>query len=258
MALVAHVDSVDTQTHYNRFGCECRNKTDLAVSGCALTRLTAAAPVADNAGTMYAGPVPIRRATASRLAHRAACVCLNVVSIACVGPAWGTPSSTPPGNPPAKPPGIPLQQALPPPNPVPAAAPLGAVKTPPVTPRAALSWSAKGGILAGLGVLSFGIGTWAGLQALSYSRDAGPHCGTGMYTDVCNPEGLALREEGRRYTTTATAGIMGSVPLLIFGTWLLAAAPMTWEQRTVADAQSDEPALEVGLTPGGLAVGGRF
>ena len=137
-------------------------------------------------------------------------------------------------------------------------APIQALPRPPPAPRNAISWRAKGAILSGLGLVSAAVGTWAGLEALANSRAAEPYCATGMYSNVCDPQGIALRDEGRKYTHTATIGLSFAFPLLVFGTWMLVTSPASWEQRTqvVSSLSSAQPTLS--LTPGGVVVGQRF
>ncbi len=194
---------------------------------------------------MYARRPLVTRSTAQR-ARPWAAVCL-IASLCAAPAAWAV------GN----------DEGLPAAIPVPPLVPYETIAAPPAAPRDAVPGWSRGALLLGLGLVSAGIGTWSGLQALAHSRAAEPHCATDIYTDVCDPQGIAERNEGRRYTATATIGISASVPFFIFGTWLFVTAPMTWEQRTVAGGAPGPtptpPAPTVfAVWPGGVVLGQRF
>lgn len=148
----------------------------------------------------------------------------------------------------------PLPEAVP----VPPLASAGTVADPPMASRDTLSPWTKGAVLGGLGLISAGIGVWAGLEAMSNARAARSHCADGIYDDVCDPVGLAMRQEARKYTGTATVGVSASIPMLIFSTWLLATAAASWEHRTTEAARVTATGRTVGLMPGGLTLSQRF
>lgn len=151
-----------------------------------------------------------------------------------------------------------IHPALPPATHVAPVAPLETVAAPPMATRDAVPRWVKGAILGGMGLISAGIGTWAGLEALDKTRAAEPDCATDLYDDVCNPRGLALRADARKYTNTATIGISLAPPLLAFSIWLLVTAPSSWEQRTTAGGPAASTGLRVSVVPGGVFVGRQF
>ncbi|XXY47880.1 hypothetical protein WME91_48535 [Sorangium sp. So ce269] len=148
----------------------------------------------------------------------------------------------------------PLVEAPPPPvlPAAPAVAPRPSTAAParPAPPDAAGMPAARVAALvaAGAGVVGIGASIGVGFAARARFEDAGPHC----EGDLCDDDGLTIREDA---LGIARAGTI----IFIAGTAAVAAGGVLWltspSPRASAGAR---PAVQIGLGPAGLSLGGRF
>ncbi|WP_437309788.1 hypothetical protein [Sorangium sp. So ce388] len=148
----------------------------------------------------------------------------------------------------------PLAEAPPPPllPAAPAVAPHPATAAParPAPPDAAGMPAARVAALvaASAGVVGIGASIGVGFVARARFEDAGPHC----EGDLCDDDGLTIREDA---LGIARAGTI----VFIVGTAAVAAGGVLWltspSPRASAGAR---PAVQIGLGPTGLSLGGRF
>jgi hypothetical protein len=142
---------------------------------------------------------------------------------------------------------ISLEQPLPP-----RATPLPpSVATPPES-HASHPWGTLGLVAAGAGVVSLGVGTYFGLDAISKDNTSNR---TGCNGDVCAPPAFAVREDARTEATVSTVLFFAGGALVAGGAtlWLFA------RRREAADATH---AVQVAPVPlvggGGLTVAGGW
>lgn len=101
------------------------------------------------------------------------------------------------------------------------------------------------GIVVGaVGVVGLGIGIGLGMGAKSDYDGAAPHCDA---NNLCNPTGIAAREDARTQGDVATA---------VFA--IGGAALATGVVLTIIAATRDEPAFGVAVSPGGAALHVRW
>ncbi|WP_437635426.1 hypothetical protein [Sorangium sp. So ce854] len=103
-------------------------------------------------------------------------------------------------------------------------------------------------VVAGAGVAGVGVSAALGFAARARQDDAGPYCDG----DLCDPEGIVIRGQALDIARAGTVvAIAGAAALAAAGVlWFTAGSP-----RASAGAR---PAVQIGLGPAGLSIGGRF
>jgi hypothetical protein len=111
---------------------------------------------------------------------------------------------------------------------------------------------ALGGAFLGAGLAAVGVAVALGVAAINKRDEAAAFCGEEANDDVCSPQGLDLRSEGRDLALGSTLAI-GFTPLTVLGAWTLATAPGMWRSRTLPEVK-----VEAGPESARLQVTGRF
>jgi len=98
-------------------------------------------------------------------------------------------------------------------------------------------------VIAGTGVAAMGVGVALGVVAKGKHEESDPHC----IDDLCNPEGLGIRDSARTTGTIATAVFVGGGAALVGGglMWLLA-------PDDDANAGLERAGLRFGASPQGV------
>ncbi|WP_437561886.1 tetratricopeptide repeat protein [Sorangium sp. So ce542] len=164
---------------------------------------------------------------------------------AAVDPAGGTATVT-----------VPPLAAAPPPDGARPAAPAGAAapaaqEAPRLTPRDAGGLPAQrivALVAAGAGVVGIGVSIGLGFRARARFEEAGPHCDG----DVCDDAGVDLRDDAVALART------GTVVFLVGAAGAAAGAVLWFTSPSPAATAAMRPAVQVGLGPTGLSLGGRF
>jgi hypothetical protein len=137
--------------------------------------------------------------------------------------------------------------AVPAPVPRDSSQPTASAPPPDKTPREGTSaLRITGLVVAGVGVVGLGVGTFFGLKAMGASDDAKPHC---PLPAPCDAEGRALHDDARSAADISTIGFIAGGVLVAGGAALWFLAP---------SASSDRGSVRVGLRPMGLAIDGSF
>jgi hypothetical protein len=148
--------------------------------------------------------------------------------------------------------------APPPATPPPAApvAPAAPPESEPAPPGAAASGGGSprgtiGLVVAGVGVVGLGVGTFLGLGAKSTFDDSDPHCDD---AGKCDQTGVDLRSDAVDQGNLATIVFIGGGVLAATGVVLWATAP----GNDADDAKTGVIPLRVVASPGGLRLDGHF
>jgi len=107
-----------------------------------------------------------------------------------------------------------------------------------------------GYVMAGVGVAGLGIGTWAGLSAMSINNDANGLCPN---EGACaSREGIDANDQAKSRATLSTVAFVAGAALVAGGVALVLVAPSPREKASISLAPS------LGTTGQGLVAVGRF
>jgi hypothetical protein len=105
------------------------------------------------------------------------------------------------------------------------------------------------GLALGIGgLLGLGVGGYFGLSAKSKNEDSKEHC---VSDNLCNAEGVSLREDAQSAATTSTVAFGLGGALLVAGGILY----LTSDDTGSAANKKQELRWSTGLQPGGLSLG---
>lgn len=109
-----------------------------------------------------------------------------------------------------------------------------------------------GWVVAGVGVVGLGLGAGFGLSSIGKRNESRSHC----VVDVCDAEGVGLRDDAIRSGNIATIATIAGGASILGGLVLVLTAPKTTESRERTGKLRAVP--NVGLNGGGFTVLGNF
>jgi serine/threonine-protein kinase len=112
-------------------------------------------------------------------------------------------------------------------------------------------------VLGGLGAVGIVVGAIAGAQAISDMDRSGARCRTAGPTDLCDPEGHALRQDADIEATVSTISFVAGSAAIAGGALLFFMAPSRVEPRPL---QARRFPLWAGMTPelAGISLQGEW
>jgi hypothetical protein len=92
-----------------------------------------------------------------------------------------------------------------------------------------------GYVVAGVGLVGVGVGTYFGLHASSLHSDGNAHC----QATACDPEGIDLQDQARSAASLSTVGFAVGVVGLATGAYLVLTSPRDASSRAVSSLRLD-------------------